>query len=449
MTQIADRTEWYVSAFSRFADRLDGESVMPVHMLRRRAIERFGALGLPSTRDEAWKHTSVAPIARVDFAPVLEPDFAGVRPADLAPFLVEGMDGCLLVFVDGHYAAHLSPRRTLPSGVRVTSLATALQADPRPVEAQLGRHATGEGEAFTALNTAFLRDGAFVQMPRGTRLQEPLHLLFVATERPEPTVSHPRVLFLAGEDSEVSLVESHASLGTSPSFTNAVTEVVAGRGAVVDYYRIQRQSLQAFHVSDLVVHQEGDVRFRATSIDLGGRLVRNRVHTVLAGRGIDSTLNGLYLGGGQQHIDNHTLVEHVEPHGSSHELYKGVLSDRATGVFRGRIHVHRAAQKTDAYQANRNLLLSEGAGVNAKPQLEIYADDVKCSHGTTVGRLDEDAVFYLRARGIGEAVARQMLTRAFAGQIVERVQIEPLRACLDELVQARLAEALHSAEALP
>jgi len=449
MMQTTDRKDWYISGFADFEKSLNGESSTPVHQIRKEAIDRFGALGLPTTRDEEWRYTSVAPLARVDFVPVIDPDFSRVSAADLAPFAFAELAGPRLVFVNGHYAPELSTPGKLPPGTRVTSLAAALAKTPELVQAHLGRHASFAQEAFTALNTAFMRNGAFIYLPRGAVVEAPIHLLFAATASDQPVVSYPRTLIVAEEGTQASLIESYAGLGEPLYLTNAVTEVVVGKNAVLDHYRIQRDSREAFHVSATHVHESGNCNFRSTSVTLGGRLTRNHVHTALRGEGIDSTLNGLYVVDGQQHVDNHTLVEHARPHCSSHESYKGILGDHSTGVFRGQILVHQAAPQTDAYQANQNLLLSEDADINTKPQLEIYADDVKCSHGATVGQLDADAVFYLRSRGIGAGQAAQLLIHAFAGEILDRVRIDPVREQLEQLVTRRLARAGRSARTAP
>ena len=423
----------YLSHFADFEQTLNGESTSPVHALRRQAIERFAATGFPTTKDEEWAFTSVAPLTRIDF----ELAIATAAPAavDIAP-LRYGLPG--LVFVDGHFAPGLSQLDALPAGVLVKSLRAALVEDTDLVTAHLGQAAVIEGEAFTALNTAFLRDGALVYLPQGTVIDEPLHLLFISTAQTANAVSHPRVLIIAEANAEATLVESYAGLGTETYLTNAISEISVGENAALDHYRVQREAPAAFHISATHVREERAAQFRSTSITLGGRLTRNHVHTALVGEGIDSTLNGLYVEDGTQHVDNHTLIEHAQPNCQSHEFYKGILGGKATGVFRGKIHVHQAAQKTDAYQTNQNLLLSDSARIDTKPQLEIYADDVKCSHGATIGQLDQDAIFYLRSRGIGHREAVRVLTRAFAGEVLDRVRVDPLRDALDDLVTQRL-----------
>jgi Fe-S cluster assembly protein SufD len=326
--------------------------------------------------------------------------------------------------------------------VKAGSLATALNSDSALVEPHLARHAGYQDHPFVALNTAFLQDGAFVSIPRGKAVERPIHLLFVSTHdrRGTATVSHPRNLILAGDDSQAMVIESYIGLNNALYFTNAVTEIVAGENAVVAHYKLQRESEEAFHISTVQASLSHNSNFSSHSIDLGGALVRNDVNAVLDGKGIECTLDGLYMVAGRQHVDNHTRIDHVKPHCSSRELYKGVLGGRSKGVFNGKIYVHKDAQKTDAKQTNKNLLLSEDAVINTKPQLEIYADDVKCTHGTTIGQLDQEAIFYLRSRGIDLEAARGLLTYAFASEMIGRIKVEPVRAQLETLLLTRLPE---------
>ena len=429
-------TNWYQSRFTDFEQSLNGEAQSCAHPLRRAAIAHFAATGFPTTKDEQWGFTNIAPLTRIDFELAAATD--APTAADIAP-LHYGLAG--LVFVDGHFAPRLSQLDALPAGVLVKSLRKALVEDAELVCQHLGQAATSADAAFTALNTAFVQDGALVYLPKGTVLAQPVHLLFLSSGTQANTVSHPRVLIVAAAQTEATVVESYAGLGSETYLTNAICEISVGENSGLDHYRIQRETAAAFHISATHVHEQRAARFRSTSITLGGQLTRNHVHTTLLGEGIDSTLNGLYVEDGSQHVDNHTLIEHTQPNCQSHEFYKGVLGDEATGVFRGKIHVHQAAQKTDAFQSNKNLLLSDSARINTKPQLEIYADDVKCSHGATIGQLDADAIFYLRSRGIGHREAIQVLTRAFAGEVLDRVHIDVLRDALDHLVTQRLDQA--------
>ena len=415
---------------SCFNDLVGTGALLP---LREKAIEHFAAAGFPTTKDEEWAFTNIAPLTRVNFA---------LADSTTAPAVVAnyryGLNG--LVFVDGHFdPAHSQLNGLTDDEVYIERLSIA--SDTIIVAGILGQAAATEGAAFTALNTAFLQDGAVVYLSSGAVVEQPIHLLFVSTGQRANVVSHPRVLVIAGPNAQATIVESYVGLGSEPYLTNSVSEFFLGPNAVLDHYRVQRESAAAFHIAATHAYEERAAQFRSTAITLGGRLTRHHVHTALVGEGVDSTLNGLYIEDGVQHVDNHTLIEHAQPHCQSHEFYKGILGGRATGVFRGKIHVHQAAQKTDAYQANQNLLLSETAQINTKPQLEIYADDVKCSHGATIGQLDEDALFYLRSRGIGHREAVRVLTRAFAGEVLDRVRVPALKDQLNRLVDRRLDRA--------
>ncbi len=406
--------------------------------LRKGAISTFAALGFPTLQQEEWRRTSVAPITRIPFRPE-----AGYRPDGLTPAMVERFtfepwECSHLVFVNGHYAPELSRLRRVPDGVRVGSLAAALQTDRGRIEPHLARYAHIDRHAFTALNTAFMQDGLFMDVAPGRVLEEPIHLLFVSIPRGEPIVSHPRNLIVAGAGSQVAVVESYVGLGSEAYFTNAVTEVVGCENAVVDHYKVQRESEVGFHVATVEARLDRQCAFTSHNISLGGALARNDINAVLAAEGADCTLNGLYIVAGAQHVDNHTLIDHARPRGGSRELYKGVLDGRSRAVFDGKIIVRPDAQKTDARQTNKNLVVSEEALVDTKPQLEIRADDVKCSHAATIGRLDEDALFYLRTRAIGEEAARNLLVQAFVSEIVHRIRIEPMRAGLECLLFTRL-----------
>jgi Fe-S cluster assembly protein SufD len=423
----------YVAEFERLQRERPAAEPAALQALRRAAIERFAEMGFPTLRQEEWRLTNVAPIVQGTFhEPQSDPD--AVSMARLAPYLFDA--AARLVFVDGRFSPRLSTLGELPPGTVVASLAEVLAQSPGLVEPWLGRFARLDRNPFVALNTAFLRDGAFLYIPRGA-VTGTIHLLFLASgEEGRPTLSFPRNLFVADENSQTTIVETYAGEGSY--FTAPVTELFAGPGAVIDHYKVQRESLGAFHMATFQVQGERACRPSSHSISIGGALVRNDVNAVLDGEGIDCILNGLYFGDGRQVVDNHMRVEHAKPHCASHELYKGVLDGKSRAVFNGLIHVHKGAQKTDAKQSNRNLLLSRDAIANSNPQLEIYADDVRCTHGSTVGQLDEDAVFYLRSRGIGAEAARSLLTYAFASDIVTRIKVEPVRHDLEEFLFARL-----------
>jgi Fe-S cluster assembly protein SufD len=431
----------YHAHFARFAQQLasnasNGSSW--TQGVRQAAFSRFAAIGFPSTREEAWKHTSVAALAKIPFTP------AGyAREALRDDVLIRAsfgqMTGPRLVFVNGHYAPELSSLQPLPEGVIVGSLAQAISANRRSVEPHLAGYASFQNHAFVALNTAFMQDGAFIHIPPGTSVAAPIHLLFVSTAPEKATVSSPRNLIVVDRGGQATVVESYVGVAHEVYLTNAVTEVVAGEHAVINHYRLQQESKAAFHMATLQVHQDRSSNVISHAIALGGALARNEVTAVLDGEGSECTLNGLFMVAGQQHVDNQTRIEHVQPYCTSRELYKGVLDGKGRGVFNGTIYVHKAAQKSNAKQTNKNLLLSPDAWINTKPQLEIYNNDVKCGHGSTIGRLDEEALFYLRCRGIGLEQARSLLTYAFASEMLSQINIEPMQAALHETLHTWLS----------
>ncbi len=433
-----DEKDAYLEAFPRFLRDQVGNGRSWTLPIRRQAIDRFAALGFPTMRDEAWRFTSVAPITRVPFHTRPGAGAETVSPESLERLTFEPWDCTHLVFVNGRHAPGLSRLRPLPRGLTVMSLAAALKSERQRLEPHLARHARYDEHAFAALNTAFMQDGAFVHAARGTVVEDPIHLLFVSTAGAGPVVSYPRNLILADAGSQLTLIESYVGLGSEVYLTNAVTEIVAGEGAVVDHCKLQRETEQAFHVATLQADLGRGAALTSHSIALGGALVRNDVGAVLGAEGGDCTLNGLYVVAGRQHVDNHTVIDHASPRCTSRELYKGVLDGKSRGVFDGTIIVRQDAQKTDARQTNKNLLLSGEALVETNPRLEIRADDVKCTHGATIGQLDEDAVFYLRSRGVGQEAARSMLTHAFVNDILDRLKAAPLRAGLECLMLGRL-----------
>lgn len=424
-------TEPYVSAFESY--RKNGGAVGPrwLKELRESAIASFANLGFPTTRNEDWKYTSVDPIASTRFARVENTD-ADVAAEAIAELAFIPASSARLVFVDGIYSPRLSEFASLPAGVRVESLAEALRRDDEVLRAQFSRYARHQQQSFVALNTAFVEDGALVFFPKGLVLEDPLYLVFVSSGGGHPVVFHPRNLIVADVGSQARIVQSHVGIADGVYFSNAVTELVGREGAAIDYYVLQQEGKDAYHVGTVEAELSRQCTLAAHCITLAGSLVRNDVRVVLNGEGSECSLNGLYVLDAKQHVDNHTEIEHCMPHAKSHELYKGILSGHARGVFNGKILVHKDAQKSDARQTNKNLLLSANALVNTKPQLEIHADDVKCSHGSTVGQLDRDALFYLRTRGIGMREAQSLLSYAFASEVVSKVKIASLRARLDD-----------------
>ena len=427
----------YLDRFSEFQKRAVGMELPWLRELRERAFARFCEAGFPTTHDEDWRFTNVSAIARTEFA--LASGKTLPSQAEIQPFTVFGA-ACQLVFVDGRFSRELSSFGTLPKGVSVAGLAEQVGQDPAALEPHLGRYLNIERDAFSALNTAFAEDGAYVHVPRGVVLEAPIALLFVATASDQPLMTHPRNLIVIESEAQATVVEDYVSLGESIAFCNTATELVAGDNAVVSHYMLEREHRAAFNISTLRIQQGRSANVSSHSVLLGGGLVRNNVHPVLAGEGAECLINGLFIGSGRQHLDNYMLVEHASPHCASRQFYNGILDDHAHGVFHGRIIVHKDAQKTDAKQTNRNLLLSDDARIDTKPQLEIYADDVKCTHGATIGQIEENALFYLRSRGIDEISARKLLLLAFANECLDRMAASPAREYVEMLIQRHLLE---------
>ena len=430
--------EQYLAAFARLEKETPVRGRSWTLGLRRDALARFAETGFPTSRQEEWRKTSVLPILRVPFRP--EPAFTanGFTPEAIGRYTFEPWDCTHLVFINGHYAESLSRLRPLPGGVVIEPLSAALLKRRDEIEPHLGRHAGIDRHPFAALNTAFMQDGVFVRIPDGVVIDEPIHLLFITVSPDGPVVSYPRNLIVAGRGSRAALVESYVGPRHDLYFTDAVTEIAAGEDAALDHYKLQRESGRAFHVARVQADLGRYARLASWNISLGGELARNDTHALLGADGGEVRLDGLYITGGSQHVDHHTLIDHASPHCASHELYKGVLDDRSRGVFDGTIIVRPDAQKSDAHQTNRNLLVSEEALVDTTPRLQILADDVKCTHAATIGQIDEDAMFYLRTRAISQETARNLLIQAFVSEVLHGMRIEPLRAGLECLLFTRL-----------
>jgi Fe-S cluster assembly protein SufD len=435
--------ESYLEGFSEFEKLAPGHDLPWLRRLRQDAFARFCEVGFPTNHDEDWRFTNVSAIAQTPFRLAWN-GRARLSQQELEPYRIPGVS-CQLVFVNGHFVRKLSLLGKLPDGVKVSSLAGEISGDPEAIEQHLGRYLDIRRDAFSALNTAFVEDGAYVHIPRGTLVEEPICLLFVSTAHDAPSMSHPRNLIVAEQDSQATFVEDYASLDGGAVFCNTVTELVVGDHTVVSHYMVEREHKEAFNISTLRIQQERSTNVVSHSLLLGGALVRNNVHPVLAGEGGECLINGLFIGNGRQHLDNYMLVEHASPHCSSRQFYNAILDGHARGVFHGRIIVHKDAQKTDAKQTNRNLLLSDDAQIDTKPQLEIYADDVKCTHGATIGQIEGDALFYLRSRGIDEVSARKLLLFAFASECLDRMKQGPVRKHVEGLINRCLLRMANSA----
>lgn len=433
--------EHYLSQFERLT-AAQGPSWLRV--LREAAIARFAEIGFPTPREEDWKYTNVGPVVKTPFQPAVDraadaaaarivTELAGASPA-----------GARLVFVNGLYSEALSSRGRLPAGTKVESLSAAMARGDAELEGHLARHAAYDQNGFTALSTAFLRDGAFLHVPEGESLEEPIELVFLSSAGKGEIVAHPRTLVVCGRRSRASIVEIYASAADGTSFANAVVEVVLGDGARLEHVKLLRESDRAAHVATTQVVQGRDSIYKSSSIALRAGFARNSVNVVLAAEGAECSLDGLYVTGGEQFVDNHTAVEHRVPHGTSRELYKGILGGKSRAVFNGKVIVRPGAQKTDAQQTNKNLLLSDRAEVDTKPELQIHADDVKCAHGAAIGQLDPDALFYLKSRGLGELAGRRLLTYGFATEVIRRIGIASVLPALERSVTTRIEEEIQA-----
>lgn len=428
--------ERFRSAFAVHEGHTLNGSNANLHGLRRSALDAFTTLGFPAKKTEAWKYTHLDRQLRRDYQLALTSVEHSFTQADIDTVAIPELDAYRIVLVNGRYQPTLSSVEGLPEGVVVTGFGQASEKHADLVNAHLGRYAKAESEAYTALNMAFAQDGYFVYVPKNVIVEKPI-LVIQVLRVADDTFIQPRNLIVAERSSSVKIIEQRTNQSTSPVFSNIVTEAFTGANAHVDHYVIQDEGEQATQVYTLHAYQEGDSVFSTNTTTLSGEVVRNNMTMLPDAENCESHLLGLFLGNGSMHVDNHTLVDHTKPNCFSNELYKGILADRATGVFNGKVFVRPDAQKINAYQTNQTILLSDTAHMYTKPELEIYADDVKCSHGATTGQLDDEALFYLRARGINEQQARALLLLAFARDVLDDVKIEPLRAYLDARIGER------------
>jgi Fe-S cluster assembly protein SufD len=447
VSQIVKQENTYQAAFRELQSALaDFRRVSWVDRLRESAMDQFERLGFPSVKEEEWKYTNVAPIAKIDFSPVVTSDGAPSSADQLEQFTYPEARESRLVFVNGILRTDLSSLTGLPEGVVAIDLVEALQSDryDQPLHEHLARIVDYGENGFTALNTAFLGHGAFVLVPKGVRIDAPLHLVFVSDAARPNAASFPRVLVIAGENSSATIIESYAGVKEEVSFTNAVVEIVLKEAARLEHYRVQDESASAFHVATTRAALGRNSSFDTTNITLGAQLSRHNLSVIMDHEGAECWVDGLYIVGTGQHADTHSVIDHKQPHCTSHQLYKGILDGKARAVFNGKVFVRHGAQKTDAMQTNKNLLLSNDAHVDTKPQLEIFADDVKCAHGAAIGQLDEDELFYLSTRGIHSDLARNLLTYGFAEEVIGKIKIESIKTQLDEAVLHRLNASLEA-----
>jgi len=441
MLHVAREKENYFSADQLFATSREDKGPQWLIQLREKAGEHYSQTDFPSTHDEEWKYTNVAPILKVPYRQCFELDLQNLAPDSIIPLGFEELSGSQLVFVNGLFVSELSNLSSLPGEITAGNIGEVSGGSSRIVRDHLGVYADYHDHAFTALNTALAGDGAFIYVPKGKVVETPIHILFIS-RADEPVASHPRILVVADEGSILTIIESYISLGDQVYFTNAVAEVFAGRGSVITHYRMQEESVRAFHIATTEVFQESDSNYTSYAISLGGEISRHDLNIVLSGEHIETTINGLYVVDGKQHVDNHTVLDHLHPHCRSQQLYKGILDGKSRAVFNGKVFVREGALLTDAHQLNKNLLLSNEATVNTKPQLEIFADDVKCAHGATVGQLEDEELFYLASRGIPPERARALLTYGFAEDVISKIKLRSVRERLDRKVLDKLHQSL-------
>lgn len=435
MNKTVDIKEWYISNFNEFERRLNGGKENPIHIKRKEALSNFSRLEFPTIKDEEWKYTSLAPLLKYNFNSAHEKK---VISKDLIKSLLfNEMEHSLIVFVNGRYSAENSTLLNLPKGVVVGSIADEIKKNNPILLKHFGKYADYRNHIFTALSTAYTDDGAFIYVPAGKIVEEPIHIIFYTDSGKEKILTQPRNLFVAEKNSQVTIIEHYVGNEDEIYFTNSVTEIVAEENAIVDHIKLQEESKRAFHIARMEVDQERNSNFSSHMISTGAELTRNEFNAKFNDEGSECTLNGLYMIDGTQLFDAHTLMDHAKPHCNSHEHYKGILDDKSRGVFNGKIIVRQDAQKTNAFQENNSILLSDEALVNTKPQLEIFADDVKCSHGATIGQMDEDAKFYLKSRGIGEEASKGILLHAFASDVITSIKIESIRNYIEKIITAK------------
>ncbi|MBK7500308.1 MAG: Fe-S cluster assembly protein SufD [Ignavibacteriales bacterium] len=435
MENKIDIKNYYLNQFDEFEKSLNGEKSSDFHKVRKDAISKFAELTFPTQKDEEWKYTNISSLQKHNFSPAAVK--ANVSSETINKFLFDKMEHSLLVFVNGNFSPELSKLIDIPKGVVIGSLAEALKNNNPVVKKHLGKYAENENYFFTTLSSAFTKDGAFIYVPDGKVVEDPIHIIFITKSGSEKILTQPRNLFVAGKNSQVTIIEHYVSDEDSVYFTNSITEIVADENAIVDHIKLQEESNKAFHIARMEVDQERSSNFSSHLISHGAEISRNDFNARFNDEGSECMLNGLFMIGDEQLFDAHTMIDHAKPHCNSHEHYKGILQDKSKGVFNGKVMVRQDAQKTNAFQQNNTILLSNDAVMNTKPQLEIFADDVKCSHGATIGKLNDEAKFYLKSRGIGEDAATAILIHAFASDVITSIKIPALRDYLEEIITKR------------
>lgn len=425
--------EFYIENFNTFQMKLNGQSKSFLNEIRKEAMNRLTELEFPTNRNEEWKYTNVSPILKHNFVPAVNTTIPEFTKEEIKKFLFNDFDCHLLVFVNGFYSEELSKINLLPKGVVVGSLEKISKENPELISRYINKLSKIDN-AFNALNTAYALDGLVVIVPDGIAVEKPIQVLYLNTSENDLVLSLPRNLIVAGKNSQVSVIANYRGYSEKVYFSNIITEVFVDEYAIVDLCKVQNENEKSYHIEKVQAQQKKNSTFNHYNVTFGGAIVRNDINSLLDGENIETHYYGLYMANGKQHVDNHTFIDHAKPNCMSNELYKGILDDNSRGVFNGKIIVRQDAQKTNAYQQNKTILLSKSATVNTKPQLEIFADDVKCSHGATVGKLDETSEFYIRSRGVPQELAKSMLIRAFANDVIETIKIEPLKEQINHMI---------------
>ena len=429
-----DLKEKLVSSFLAFENEVDIDAY--VHDLRTDAIKIFEEKGFPSKKEEAWKYTSLKSILKEDFS-VFPKSGDAIEYKDVKKYFIHDIDTYKIIFIDGKYSSHLS-QTTHDDGIDVCLMSSALSKPKYQLIIENYFNKAAEKDSLSSLNTAFSNEGAYIHIPKNKVVEKPIQIIHFSTGNESATMLQPRNLVVVDENSHVQIIERHQSLTDNPVLTNSVTEIFSNKRAIVDYYKIQNDNKQASLVDNTFVKQKRESFVSVHTFSFGGKLIRNNLNFYQEGERIDSTLKGITIIGNKQHVDHNTLVHHIEPNCESHQDYKGIFDDSSTGVFNGKVLVNKEAQKTNAFQANNNILISDKASINTKPQLEIFADDVKCSHGCTIGQLDESAMFYMRSRGIPEKEAKALLMFAFSNNVLSSVKIPEIKQRITKIIADKL-----------
>lgn len=424
-----------LKSFEDFEKNLNGEKQLPIHNYRKKAFEHFINLDIPTVKNEEWKYTNISFLTKEEYK--INPIKYDFSYDHISKFLFDNLEHSLMVFVNGIYNKNLSKLLNIPSSVEILSLSEAIKSNHPIIKDYLGRASEITNNFFTTLNSSLIIDGALIYIPDGKIVEEPIHLIFYHNSSSPKDLIQPRNLFVVGKNAQVTILEHYVSDTDTEYFTNSVTEIFVDKNGNLDHIKLQEESLKSIHIGRMDINQERDSKFISHLISTGAKFSRNEFNSVFNGEGSESTLNGLFMIDGEQLFDAHTLIDHAKPHCNSHEHYKGILQGNSKGVFNGKVMVRQDAQKTNAFQENNTILLSDSAVMNTKPQLEIFADDVKCSHGATIGKLNEEAKFYLKSRGIGEEAATAILLHAFASDVITSIKIEALRDYLEKIIKRK------------